>query len=110
MSPEAVAVFGDAVKAEGFMLLDSTAVPEKPETSCTVFAVPATEIADKEIGQMQAANMVMLGALLALTRLIPLGSVEKALKDKVPTKTIDSNLRAFQLGVAAGHKLTPMAS
>jgi len=43
----------------------------------------------------------MLGALVALTDMVSIESIEKTLKEKVPPKTIDTNLEAFRLGMKA---------
>ena len=101
MSPEAVDVFVNEVKPEGLILLDTTMVPNKPDVSCRVVGIKATEIADNTLGQIQTANMVVLGALVALTDMVSIESIEKTLKEKVPPKTIDTNLEAFRLGMKA---------
>lgn len=58
----------------------------------------ATEIAI-EAGTSKAMNVVMLGALASLpTNPVPRKILEEAIKDRVPPKTIEVNLKAFELG------------
>jgi len=62
--------------------------------------VQATEIAD-QVGRRVTANMVALGAVVALSEVVKLGSLESALRTKVPKGTEELNLNAFRAGVQA---------
>lgn len=63
-----------------------------------VIPMNATEIAERA-GSSQAANIVMLGAM---SRFMPIEEalVLEALRDSVPGKYIDVNMKAFELGKA----------
>jgi indolepyruvate ferredoxin oxidoreductase beta subunit len=54
-----------------------------------------------EAGSPLSVNVVMLGAASHLMPLAP-GSLLEAVKRSVPKKTIDVNVRAFDMGVEAG--------
>jgi len=63
-----------------------------------VITLDATEIAIKA-GTAKAMNVVMLGALAACPKNpVPRKILEEAIKDRVPAKTIEANLKAFELG------------
>jgi len=63
-----------------------------------VITLDATEIAIK-VGTSKAMNVVMLGALASLpTNPVPRKILEEVIKDRVPPKTIEVNLKAFELG------------
>jgi 2-oxoglutarate ferredoxin oxidoreductase subunit gamma len=66
--------------------------------ACT--EVPASEIADKQLGDMRVANLVAIGAYLNATKLLKLASAQKAcetvLADK--PKLVPINQRALELG------------
>ncbi len=50
-------------------------------------------------GTAKAMNVVMLGALAACPKNpVPRKILEEAIKDRVPAKTIEANLKAFELG------------
>ena len=67
----------------------------------TVFRLPASEIA-RELGDGRMANVVMIGALS--NRLsIPEASWRTALTVRLPTRYLDSNLRAFEEGKRLVH-------
>jgi indolepyruvate ferredoxin oxidoreductase beta subunit len=58
----------------------------------------ATKLA-QEAGNVKAANTVMLGALTATGKLpFSAEALKEAVRENVPPKTIDANLRAFELG------------
>jgi len=64
--------------------------------------VPATETAIA-IGSVRCANMVMLGAVLARTRILSYDDIAAALKDEMGEKSSDLlelNLQALQEGMA----------
>jgi 2-oxoisovalerate ferredoxin oxidoreductase beta subunit len=64
-----------------------------------VIPVPATEIAD-EIGNTKVANVVMLGAYLALTNLLPDEAILNALNEKAKSRKeiAEFNARALRAG------------
>lgn len=66
--------------------------------NANVITLDATEIAIKA-GTAKAMNVVMLGALAACPKNPVLRkTLEEVIKDKVPSKTIEVNLKAFELG------------
>lgn len=63
-----------------------------------VITLDATEIAIKA-GTVKTMNVVMLGALAAWPKNpVPRKILEEVIKDRVPPKTIEVNLKAFELG------------
>jgi Pyruvate/2-oxoacid:ferredoxin oxidoreductase gamma subunit len=44
------------------------------------------------------ANMVMLGALAKITKLVTTGSVEKAIREMFSGEAADKNVAAFKVG------------
>jgi indolepyruvate ferredoxin oxidoreductase beta subunit len=69
-----------------------------------LIAFNAAELA-KEAGNALAVNMVLLGALVQ-TGILPLSidNVKEAMKRKTKPQFLESNLKAFELGVAAAEK------
>jgi len=59
-------------------------------------------------GDLRTMNVAMVGALFG-SGLLPVGEEDliKVIRERVPPKTIDKNLKAFQLGQAAGAGLGP---
>jgi 2-oxoglutarate ferredoxin oxidoreductase subunit gamma len=65
--------------------------------------VPASEVA-AELGNARLLNMVMLGAYLQLTQLLPITAIEQALEDHMSTRRAELlalNKQALRRGMAA---------
>jgi len=52
------------------------------------------------LGRRIVANIVMLGCLTARSHLVPPEAMEEAIRNTVPPKTVDLNLKAFRAGLA----------
>ena len=81
------------------VLTGRAAMPERPRERLLetgAYLVPAGKLA-REAGSAKCANVVLLGAL---SKGLPFSveSWEEQIRLKVPPKTIDMNLAAFQLG------------
>ena len=92
--------------AEGAVIVVNSSLCGKnaAKTGSTVVRVPASEIADKQLGDGRVTNMVMIGAYLKASGVSSLRSAqaacEKALKEK--PKLIDVNKKALELGFNYG--------
>ena len=80
-------------------MVDSTFVSQTPTTMA--IRIPFTEIARKELGREMVANIVALGALATLTKVVSLKSLEAAVLARVPKGTEELNKKALQLGSKA---------
>ena len=97
MSQEGFLRYGAQAPKEAVMLLDSDMVKGRP--GCTFREIPATSEAQKTLGRVIVANIVMLGALVQATGIVSRAAMEKAIRDSVPKGTEDLNLRALQRGM-----------
>lgn len=100
MSQEGFEKYGATAPEGATMLLDSSLVHSRP--SCRYIEVPATEAARTVLGKTIFANIVMLGALVAVTRVVSREAIERAVLDSVPKGTEEQNLRALRLGFDYG--------
>lgn len=64
--------------------------------------VPAAEKAVESTGRNQFANMVMLGAVVAVTQLVKPESVVHAISEELEEKNPELNERAFRIGLRIG--------
>jgi len=86
------------LKENGTLLVDEDMVKKVPKTKAKVFKVPATKIAEAELGSKIYANVVMLGALTKITGMLSKRAVEKAITDIVPKEAKENNLNGFKKG------------
>jgi len=84
------------------VLIDEDLVQSEPEAA--FHRIPAQRIA-KELGLEVVANIVMIGALCGVTKVLSLESVERAVLEIVPKGSEELNRRALKKGFQAGEKL-----
>ena len=105
MSQHAYIDYVDDIKAGGTVILDPDMIPrEKDSKNVKVFHVPATKIAEG-LGRKIVANIVMLGAFVAITGVLDENAVRETVKENIPRGTEELNLAAFQKGYEYGKTL-----
>jgi 2-oxoglutarate ferredoxin oxidoreductase subunit gamma len=95
LSQTAFDKYRSAVRDEGKVIVDSDLVKAGTDD---VYSVPFTKTAD-DLGKRMVANSVMLGYLVASTGVMAPESMEATIRDKVPERTIDVNIEAFNRGM-----------
>jgi len=98
MSQEAYNTYIGEIKENGTLLYDSDMILEtRPMNKVSIYKLPATRIAE-QLGKKIVANMVMLGAIIAITKIVDNQSIEKAIAKNVPRGTEKLNIEAFRRG------------
>ena len=102
MSQEAYTRFVPELKDGGILIVeqDLVRVTDLPRET-KVYSVPATRLAE-ELGKRMVLNSVMVGFFVAVTHLLDLDAVRKAVADSVPASFRDLNLKAFEIGFEYG--------
>jgi 2-oxoglutarate ferredoxin oxidoreductase subunit gamma len=96
--------FESTVKSGGTIILDSNLVNrEVTRTDVTVIRIPAQDEAEA-IGFKTIANMILLGALVDKTGVIPMASLLQALKEHGKEKFFDMNKLAIDKGIEYAQK------
>ena len=98
MTQEAADKYANGIKDGGVLLLDDDFVPNTPEGNYKVIRIPITRTAKEEIGREIVANVVALGAMIALTDVVSREAGEKAVLAKVPEAFKELNQKAYSLG------------
>jgi len=105
MSQEAYHRYAITAKKDGVVLVDPGMVTDRDDPpEVKMFEVPATKIAN-EIGKTIVANVVMLGALTAITKIVMPEAMKKAIMRNVPKGTEKLNMTAFEKGYNYGKQL-----
>lgn len=102
---EAYDKFVEGITKDGFVLVDSYFVKIGPRSSINQKAIDATKTAIEKIESKLAANFVMLGALVGLTRIVDQAAIEQVMPKIVSNKFLQVNLDAFQAGHGLGEGL-----
>jgi len=99
LAEEAIPRYVDRIKSKGLLVIDSDLVKGAKPGDYDILSVPATSIADKEMGNIIVANLIILGALMKKTGLLSVESMEKAIEVSVPKMVTALNLNAFRRGL-----------
>lgn len=99
MNQQSVEKFLPSLADKGLAIINSSLCRAR-QPSPSWFMMPATEEAD-QLGDQRAANLVMLGALLARRPFVKAGSIQKNLLKalKGDRSTLERNLAAFNSGL-----------
>lgn len=98
MSQHAYNEYAESVKQGGTIIMDPDMIPhEKDLKNVNVFRVHATQIAEG-MQRKIVANIVMLGAFVAVTGLLDKNALIEAIKANIPRGTEELNLKAFEKG------------
>jgi 2-oxoglutarate ferredoxin oxidoreductase subunit gamma len=105
MSQAAYNDYADDIKQGGLVILDPDMIPtQKDLGKVKIFKVPATKMAD-QLGRRIVANIVMIGAFVAITKLLDENAVKESIKENIPKGTEELNLAAFEKGYEYGNSL-----
>ena len=98
MTQEAADKYAKGIKDGGVLLLDSDFVKEEPKGNFKIYKFPIIRTAKEEVGREIVANVVALGAMIALTDVVARETGEKAVLAKVPEAFLDLNKKAYSTG------------
>ena len=98
MSQEALDRLLPYLKDDGVLIVDSN-VERIPNVRAKTYVVPATKTAREVFGKDLMANMIILGALVKITRIVSEESVEKSIEESVPKGMLEDNIKAFKMGL-----------
>ncbi|MCJ7459668.1 MAG: 2-oxoacid:acceptor oxidoreductase family protein [candidate division Zixibacteria bacterium] len=90
------------LKDESILLVDSDLVDQPPARE--VISLPFTRTARENLGTPVVANIIALGAIVSLTKIVSKESIIEAIKGKSPKAMLDLNLRAAELGFDLARK------
>jgi len=102
MSEEAMSKYGPDMVQGALLIIDGDLVKSVKRDDVRLVAVPASNTATQELGRTIVANLVMLGVLVAKTGLVSVAGMEAAIRENVPPKTVELNLKAFRKGLEMG--------
>jgi len=103
MSQAAYDTYVPRLASGGRLLIDDSlvTVPAERRMDIAIHAIAATRLAG-EIGNVRAANSVMIGFWTAVVGAVRKEAVRRSLAESVPPKTLEVNLKAFDLGYESG--------
>lgn len=104
LSHEALMTYLDDLKDGGTLIVDPDMIIEEEvlpfveEHNITFHKAPVTRTAEEVVGLKIVANIVMIGAIARITKVISEEAARQAVAESVPPGTEDKNLAAFDAG------------
>jgi len=99
MSSEGYEKYAAELPDDGVLVHERDLVHPTPRPGQKVFSIPSTGLAES-LGKRVVQNIVMLGFVAAVTRIVPRDQMRKAVEASVPAGTEELNLKAFDAGWA----------
>lgn len=93
------------LKDGGILIVDPLYVKSIKNEKFKVYSIPFTQIAKNELGKSIFANIIVLGALSAITNLIDKNYLEETMLSYVPKATVEANKKAFERGNGEGTRV-----
>jgi 2-oxoglutarate ferredoxin oxidoreductase subunit gamma len=97
MSTEGYDRYRDELKDDGVLVYEQDLVHPRLKEGQPAFGVPSTRIAEG-LGRSLVQNIVMVGFLAAVTRIVARDVMREAVAASVPAGTEELNLKAFDRG------------
>ncbi len=97
LSQEACDRYGEELKTNGILIVDSQLVDRLPEER-EAYQFPITQWAELATGRRITANIFSLGLIAGLTDIVTRPSLEKSLRAHVPKGTEELNMKALAAG------------
>jgi 2-oxoglutarate ferredoxin oxidoreductase subunit gamma len=90
------------LKDDGILIVDSGLVDQPPARE--IITLPLTKTAKENLGTPVVANIIALGVIVSLTKIVSKESLIEAVKSKSPKAMLDLNLKAVDLGFELANK------
>jgi 2-oxoglutarate ferredoxin oxidoreductase subunit gamma len=100
MTQAAADKFSHDLKPSGILVLDSSKVRDVPKGEFAVHHLPIIDTAKETVGKAMVANIVSLGVIVGLSKVVSRRAIEEAVLARVPKGTEELNRRALEAGFA----------
>lgn len=89
--------YNEGLKDDGILIIDSS-VSVGSDVKSKIYSVPIIDTAAKVLGKPMVTNIVALGAIVEITKMVSNAALESAVLSRVPKGTEDLNRKALALG------------
>jgi 2-oxoglutarate ferredoxin oxidoreductase subunit gamma len=100
LSQPAFDKFAPQTRPGGLVLYDSGLVSPDAMSGVRLLGLPFTQTAQSQAGTPMAANVVSLGAIMALLPVVGRRALADSVSKRLPAKLVEANLRALAAGAA----------
>ncbi len=96
LTQEACDCYHQALKEDGILIVDSGLVTQLP--ACELHAFPFTQLARDRVGTPMVANVIALGTIASLTKIVSKKGLLETVQRRAPKGTEEKNLKALEIG------------
>lgn len=93
--------YGEGLKDNGILIVDSL-VDVGESSKYKVYSLPIIDTAVNKLGKPMVTNIVALGVIVGITKILNKDALEKAVLNRVPKGTEDLNKKALTMGYEIG--------
>lgn len=108
LTQEACMKYNKDIKTGGVLLIDSDEVKKIPNGDFKIYSFPIISTARDALGKEIVANIISLGLITELTRIVSHEAIERAVLARVPAAFLDLNKKALYTGFEKGAVLSPL--
>ncbi len=105
LTQESFDKYSHDVKKEGVVIIDQDAVNPGEKPGFKVIKAPIIRLATEKVGRSLVANIVALGIIANVSKIVSQDALRQAIEARVPKGTEELNFKAFQVGLEEGEKL-----
>ena len=110
LTQEACNKYNKDIKEGGILLVDSDEVKKIPKGNFKVYQFPIIATATNVLGKEIVANIISLGVITELTKIVSQEAMEKAVLARVPAAFLELNKKALHMGFEKGATLKAVNS
>ena len=104
MAQTAYTKYTEELAQGAWIIYDDELVSPRSIEGATQIGIPATSTAIKELDQQQSANIVILGAMAAITGIASKEALSAAIEENVSERFKELNFKALEAGYGLGEK------
>lgn len=90
------------LKPEGMLIVESNMVTKIPLKNS--FGFPFIRNAREQVGHPMVANVMALGVIVEITKIVSRDAIRKVVKERAPKGTEEKNLKALEIGFKLAKK------
>jgi 2-oxoglutarate ferredoxin oxidoreductase subunit gamma len=102
LTQEACDTYHQELKEDGVMVVDSGLVTQCPIGE--IYGFPFTQLARDQVGTPMVANVIALGTIAGLTKIVSKKGLSEAVQRRAPRGTEEKNLKALEIGFELARK------
>ena len=107
MSPESYDKYAADLEKDGILILDGDIGKGKEIPGVKIYRCPITQMTREALGSELSSNVVALGVMNGVLEMVSHDAMVESLRRNFKPKVVDINIKAYDMGIAAGKAMEP---